>query len=749
MKMKINKSVGKMKPSSLMKVKKKKLKKTAPKNNVAKKTAFHKAIRNGIPEAKQDSESENDSDEEMENEGDISETEMELSGGGHKKDLEKLKDTDPEFYKFLKENDKSVFDFDPEDSDNEDEEKVHRPPDSLEVNSDEEDYEADGQAAVASGSRKLVTLKMISEWQQQLSTDKSVNTISSVIKAFHAALQSVTKDTDEDSVPSEYKVVGSAVFNGVVQLCVLELQPALLRFLKISTEHGQLSRAQPAKSKNWKKLKLPLRDYFTDLLKLLGGVTSDHILCVMLKHLHQMTCFIAYYQQIIKQLLRRLVSMWSESSDETVRVLAFLCILRITTTQLKKWLEPVLKLMYSAYVSNSKFVSPNTLPGINFMRRCLTELLTLDAGVTYQHAFLYIRQLAIHLRNAITLHKKESIQAVYNWQFVNSLKLWTDTLCATHSKSQMQSLIYPLVQIIIGCVKLVPTTRYYPLRFHCCQMLIDLSRATATFIPVLPFILEVLTQTNFEKGHKKVSMKPMDFTCVLKLSQSQKLENAFKDATIEQVYRLTLLSLATESHRMSFPDLALLPILHLKNFVKTSKMSKYIQKLRGALNKIIENSKFIENERKKLTMNLNDTKAVEAWEKTILAKGTPLNTFCTSLMKIVAQQEAKNATDNDKLGHFKLPVLKKGEKKRNREDKEVRIPLSDSDDDEDESALLRMDGEPVQKKPKASKKTVNLEETRKKKKIKKNMTLKNAKDDDDDSVIDREDEIVDFDVNDF
>ncbi|RZF43881.1 hypothetical protein LSTR_LSTR007217 [Laodelphax striatellus] len=747
MKMKITKSVGKMKPSSLMKVKKKKLKKTATKNNKAKKTAIQRVVES-IPPAEQDTDSDSDSDEEIENDGDVSD--IDQSAGNLKKDLEKLKDTDPEFYKFLKENDKSVFDFDPEDSDNEDEEKVHKPPESLEVNSDEEDYEDDGQAAVASGSRKLVTLKMISEWQQQLSADKSVSTISSVIKAFHAALQSVTKDTDEDSVPSEYKVVGSAVFNGVVQLCVLELQPALLRFLRISTEQSQMSRVQPSKSKNWKKLKLPLRDYFTDLLKLLGGVTSEHILCVMLKHLHQMSCFIAYYQQIIKQLLRRLVSLWSENSGETVRVLAFLCILRITTTQLKKWLEPVLKLMYSAYVSNSKFVSPNTLPGINFMRRCLTELLTLDAGVTYQHAFLYIRQLAIHLRNAITLHKKESIQAVYNWQFINSLKLWTDTLCATHTKAQMQSLIYPLVQIIIGCVKLVPTTRYYPLRFHCCQMLIDLSRETATFIPVLPFILEVLTQTNFEKGHKKVSMKPMDFTCVLKLSQSQKLENAFKDATIEQVYRLTLESLATESHRMSFPDLALLPILHLKNFLKTSKMSKYIQKLRGALNKIVENSKFIENERKKLTMNLSDTKAVEAWERTVLAKGTPLNTFCTSLRKIVAQQEAKKATDNDKLGDFKLPVLKKGEKKRNREEKEVRIAMSDSDDDEDEYSLLRMEGDPVQKKQKASKKTHNnvSEEHGKKKK---NVKLKNVKvnDDHDDSEVDQEDEIVDFDVNDF
>ena len=62
--------------------------------------------------------------------------------------------------------------------------------------------------------------------------------------------------------------------------------------------------------------------------------------------------------------------------------------------------------LYMNFVKNTKFMSPKTKPVIAFMQNSLVEIFSLDDHLTYQHGFVYIRQLAIHLRNAILQKKK-------------------------------------------------------------------------------------------------------------------------------------------------------------------------------------------------------------------------------------------------------------------------------------------------------------------------------------------------------
>ncbi|EDW80267.2 uncharacterized protein Dwil_GK21114 [Drosophila willistoni] len=670
--------------------------------------------------------------------------------GIDKKDLENLKDIDPEFYDFLKKNDKKLLDFNLMDSDEDDDddetdggekdvdsdaevsenesegekddEKFHRPSQDLAVASDESDFEedADQDDDNATGPQKI-TLNLLHQWSQQLAQPNvSIDIVRKVIQAFNSALASISSDGADDQNATAYKVSGAAAFNGVIQLCVLHLQPAILRVLGVKPQ----SSLPLHKHKKWVKVRGCLRYYLTDLIRLVEQISSSNILNVLLKHLHQMAGMVAPFSSLGKTILKRLIVLWA-TGDETVRVLAFLCILKITRKQQATMLNHVLKAMYLAYVRNSKFVSPNTLPGINFMRRSLVEMFALDLNVTYQHAFLYIRQLAIHLRNAVILKKKDSFQAVYNWQFINSLRIWADLLGATTNKPQLQPLVYPLVTITMGVIRLIPTAQYFPLRFHCLAALINLTKETQTYIPVLPLIVEVLRSNTFNRKHTSVSMKPLQFTCLLRLNKSQLAENGFRDEVIEQVCALLLEYLAHESVSLAFSDLVVPAIMAIKAYLKECRNANYARKLKQLVDKIQETGRFVEQQRSKsgLNLDLKDAKAISAWEQQLRVKRTPLDIYYASWLKTHETKKRRQAAQTDEINAdydlplMKRPLAKTGVPVRNEQgevelfpsdsEEELDIPYNAEEDDETEGVEEPKPKKSKTKKPKKSKASVS------------------------------------------
>ena len=66
-----------------------------------------------------------------------------------------------------------------------------------------------------------------------------------------------------------------------------------------------------------------------------------------------------------------------------------------------------------------------------------------------------------------------SFTQVYNWQYVNCLRLWAQVLCA-HARepsAPLRQLVYPLVQVTQGAARLLPSIRFAPLRLQCVRVL--------------------------------------------------------------------------------------------------------------------------------------------------------------------------------------------------------------------------------------------------------------------------------------
>jgi len=742
------------------------------------------------------SSSEDDDNPDDEDEG---ESDLEAEDKSQRDYLKNLDKEDPEFYKFLQEegddalinpqqDDSSRSEDD--DSSEGDEEESHAKADDVDSEDEGDDQKGD------SSTDKLA---------ETLQKNPSVQVVAQVVKAFRIAVENISGSSDGDhdenaeekSAKKGNKKKKESVkkpsiksdhgdrFNALLKLCIAHLPSALEKLLGAGQkQQGSKKKKALTSSKNWTKMNKPLKSYTADLVKVTSAIaSSESVLSALLKHIHALIEYFAALPKSAKTLLKTLVGLWSSHKDDKVRVLAYMCILKLGNLKKEahsadddsessdQFLEMVMKQMYMAYIRNVKFTSPSTWPNINFMRRSLAEMFLLDQNLCYKYAFVYIRQLTIHLRNAMVQNKqskqsgnkdqqttaskkkskkgsKDTVQSVYNWQFVHSVHLWCQLLQDSHPSDALEPLIYPLIQLINGAIKLVYSSAFFPLRFHLARLLTQLSASTGRYAPVLPYYLDILRTFDFSKKTKKVSMKPMNFSCILRLSKSQMTENVYKDAVVEQVYAGILENVASNANLIAFPEVAVPLVSQLRTFVKTCQVSNYTKKVKQLLDKINENSKVVLERRRKIRdFGVQDLDRIAAWQIELKSSGVlPLVKYFESwkaineknVMKNMAKEETQNIHDGFET--TKLPSDASDSEDESCSD------FTDDDDEPPPSKKAKNQVSEAKEEKSSSKKPEQSPKKKEKSKTKKeNDKTQEASDDEEDAG----DEVTDFNMDDF
>ena len=202
---------------------------------------------------------ENEEEEEEEEKSKPAKNKSKTGAKDQKNYISKLKEKDPEFFEFLKENDQELLNFDESSDDEEDEAEKkekgkHKLPERLEVASDESDFEDnddDGkkdERKVEVSSKKL-NQSQVESWSTALTSSPTAALVTEVMAAFRGAVATVGAG-GEESDEAKWKVEGGAMFNSVVRLAVVGLVPAIRKVLKL--DHGEVKLDKPEKSKQWK-----------------------------------------------------------------------------------------------------------------------------------------------------------------------------------------------------------------------------------------------------------------------------------------------------------------------------------------------------------------------------------------------------------------------------------------------------------------------------------------------------------------
>jgi len=358
------------------------------------------------------------------------------------------------------------------------------------------------------------------------------------------------------------------------------------------------------------------------------------------------------------------VNAWSDvSNSDAVRISAFLVLRRLVVIGDPGIKESILKATYQGLVKGSRNTTIHTISAVNLMKNSAAELWGLDGNIGYTTGFVFIRQLAIHLRSSITNPSKDSFKTIYNWQYVHSLDFWSRVLHAhcdalreaeAGKESPLRPLVYPVVQVTLGALRLIPTAQYFPLRFQLIRSLLRISKATGTYIPLAPALYEVLNSAEMRKAPKSSTVKALDFTTAIRAGKSYLRTRVYQDGVGEQVSELLSEFFVLWCKNIAFPELSLPVIVLLKRWLKESssrssgnKNSKVNSIIAIVVQKLDANAKWIEERRAKVEFAPNDRAGVEGFLKDVDWEKAPLGAYVDSQRKL-REEKAKAVEEGRK-----------------------------------------------------------------------------------------------------
>lgn len=170
------------------------------------------------------------------------------------------------------------------------------------------------------------------------------------------------------------------------------------------------------------------------------------------------------------------------------------------------------------------------------------------------------------------------MKAIYSWQFYNCTKLWVLALCK--HRAELVLLINPIVQLIIGSLKLSSGIKYFPFHLKLFELLSLINEQTDEFIPIAQYLLYPFEQqggaTYLNSKNKKLEDKILPESVVsLKIAKKHMDTSEMKDRIVKEALEHLVIAMAANSRYICFPEMNIGMSLILRKFKKNTTNPNY------------------------------------------------------------------------------------------------------------------------------------------------------------------------------
>ncbi|CAJ1977783.1 unnamed protein product [Sphenostylis stenocarpa] len=566
----------------------------------------------------------------------------------HKEQLQKLSEKvrfvalDPEFYEFLKEHDEELLQFSDDDLD----EDMGTDMEDGDPQLDEEASEDEIQKKEQKSSKEVITTSMVDLWCKSIKENGSLSALRSLMRAFRTACH-YGDDGGNESM-TKLSVMSSTVFNKIMLTVLTEMDGMLRKLFKLPASGGKKENITDLMAtKHWNSYGHLVKSYLGNALHVLNQMTDTEMISFTLRRLKYSSLFLVAVPALLRKYIKVVLHFWGTGGG-ALPVVSFLFMRDLCIRIGSGCIDECFKGIYKAYVLNCHFVNAVKLKHIRFLGNCVIELLGVDLPTAYQHAFIYIRQLAMILRDALNAKTKEAFRKVYEWKFINCLELWTGAICAYSRESDFKQLAYPLTQIISGVARLVPTARYFPLRMRCIRMLNQIAASTHSFVPVSILLLDMLEMKELNRPPTGGVGKAVDLHSILKVSKLTLKTRAFQEACVISVVEELAEHLAQWSYSVAFMELSFIPLVRLRSFCKSTKVERFRKEMRQLIRQIEASANYVNGKRMSISFLPNEPAAESFLEDEKKSASSALSKYVLTLRQR-AEQKNNSLTESSVL----------------------------------------------------------------------------------------------------